>query len=668
MCGICGVWGEIDREPVEAMVTAIRHRGPDDRGIYFAPGVALGSARLKVLDLTPTAHQPMSNSDGTMWIAYNGETFNFEEERTHLESMGHAFSSTSDTEVVLRLYEHYGDDFLLRLRGMFALAIYDRRRGPGRERLLLARDPLGIKPLLYAHVGAGLVFASEMKALLASGLVEKEIDPVSLRQLLTLGSVYQPRTMLRDVQMLLPAHRMIAEQGRIRIERYWSLAVDRRPELRTCPYEELVDEVATTLTESVRLHLVSDVPVGAFLSGGVDSSVLVALMARELGQRVKTFSVGFEAEGAHIDESHEAKRTACFLGTDHTHVIVTGKQVRDHIDHIAWSLDQPSVDGANSYFISLAARQAVTVAISGTGGDELFAGYPWFASMVLFDHRDRQEPGRALARRLFSAIARQRLLDPLLETPGNAWLKRIRDGSDFLTKYAAEYRIFDPETAGRLLSSQLRPLGRVGQSPYWDLAPIDELRGSSPIERVTGLCLRGYTGNQLLRDIDAVSMAHSLEVRVPYLDRVLVDTTLSLPGSAKLGDPERLTSPLGKTYRELGAKRILIDVGRPLLPADFDLQTKRGFSMPFDAWLAGPLKEVLLDALADNQTRKRGWLDVPEVGQIRDRFLGGQLSWAQPWLLMMSELWAQEVLDGACAPVVSGSEELARTEVICDER
>src|SRR5947209_1495008 len=383
MCGICGVWGEVDLESVEAMVSAMHHRGPDDRGVYQSSNITLGMTRLSIIDLSPSGHQPMSNDGGMIWVVYNGEVYNFQSERAQLEAKGYQFRSTSDTEVVLRLYEYYGDDFLLRLRGMFALAIYDARRGPGHERLLLARDQLGIKPLLFARAKGRLIFASELKAILASGLIEAEIDPDALRLLLTYGSIYQPRTIVRGVEMLLPAHRLIIENGQERIERYWSLATDRRADLRTKTYEELVEEVAATLAEAVRLQMVSDVPLGAFLSGGVDSSLLVAMMTRLAGNRIKTFSVGFEAEGAEIDESTDAERMALYLGTEHSTVLVRGAEVRDRIEHIAYGLDQPSVDGVNSYFVSLAARRAVTVAVSGTGGDELFAGYPWFINMVL---------------------------------------------------------------------------------------------------------------------------------------------------------------------------------------------------------------------------------------------------------------------------------------------
>ena len=296
MCGICGIWGGgDDRAAVGAMVAAMQHRGPDDRGVAADGPVTLGMTRLAIIDTSVGGHQPMHTPDGLISVVYNGELYNFREERRLLEQKGCRFRSTSDTEVLLRMYEHYGDDFLLRMRGIFALAVYDRRRGPGRERLLVARDQMGVKPLLYARAGDRLVFASELKALLASGLVRAEVDPVALRLLLTYGSVYQPRTILRGVRMLLPAHRMIVERGRERVERYWSLGVDRHEGLRGRPYEEIVEELAGVLEESVRLQMVSDVPLGAFLSGGIDSSLLVALMARQAsGHRVKTFSVGFE--------------------------------------------------------------------------------------------------------------------------------------------------------------------------------------------------------------------------------------------------------------------------------------------------------------------------------------------------------------------------------------
>ena len=612
MCGIAGIWQGADNVPaVSSMIAAMDHRGPDDRGLFHDAQIVLGMTRLAIIDLSPEAHQPMANPDGTVWIVYNGEVYNFESERRLLETHGYTFASSSDTEVVLRMYEHYGDDFLLRLRGMFALAIYDRRRGPGRERLLLARDYFGIKPLLYARNGNRLIFASEIKALLASGLVPPEIDPDGLRLLLTYGHVLQPHTILRGVKMLPPSHYLVIEAEREELRRYWSLHLNEYPELRNRPYEELVIEMSAVLKESLRVHLVSDVPVGAFLSGGVDSSLLTALMTQWAGKHVKTFSVGFGPEGAEFDEGDQARKVAEFLGTQHTSVIVRGEEVRDRIQHIALSLDQPSMDGVNTYFVARVASEAVKVVISGVGSDELFAGYSWFINMLL---------------------------------------RRGHENSGFLKNYnAVQNPNFTPDETARILHPEIRQQAQTGRSYECDQKHFDQLSAGSTIERVSGLTLNGYMSNQLLRDIDSVSMAHSLEVRVPYVDRVVTDIALSLPDYAKLNDSSQLDVSGSHSYRTNGVKRIILDVARPLLPRDFDLQPKRGFLLPFDAWMRGPLSDVVHETLSEDRVRARQLLDPKEVGAVKQRFFATpsrhSMAWVKPWLLMMFELWCTEVLD-----------------------
>lgn len=648
MCGICGIWGKPDPHALGRMVEAMRHRGPDDEGIFQGDMMSLGMTRLSVIDLSPLAHQPMSNPEKTIWIVYNGEMYNFKSERQDLEKKGHTFSSQSDTEVALHLYEEYGDDFLLRMRGMFALAIYDRRRGPGRERLLLARDHVGIKPLLFARAGGRLLFASELKALLASRLVQSAIDPEALRQVLAYGSIQQPRTMLRGVNMLLPAHRLVVEKGRERNERYWSLGVDRRRGLRSLPYEVLVDEVASAVQESVRLHLVSDVPVGAFLSSGVDSSLLVGIMARIAGNRVKTFSVGFDGEEAVLNETEDAERTARFCGAEHTHVIVRGEEVRDRITDIAKSLDQPSVNGVNIYLVSAAARQAVTVAISGTGGDELFAGYPWFTVMQRYQKEALERPLKARIQAEAGRIAAHPLLDPLLTGIWGSYLDRARSSWGFTARYAGIYKVFGPMGAAKLLSPEIKAAVRAGWAPLHDYYIQDELPEGEAVERVTALCLRGYTSNQLLRDIDVMSMAHSLEVRVPLLDVPLIELSLSLPPSVKLEKGGGVGDPFQATYRSTGSKRVLIDSGlkKGFLRDGIDLQPKKGFTMPFYGWLRGPLREVMEDTLSDQAVRQRGLFSTTQVGKVRKDFLAGKTEWYFSWLLMITELWCREVLDG----------------------
>lgn len=645
MCGICGVWGKASPESANAMVSALHHRGPDDDGLYQDQTVALGMARLAIIDLSSAGHQPMSNPEKTIWIVYNGELYNFQSERNLLETQGYAFTSQSDTEVVMRLYERYGDDFLKRLRGMFALAIYDKRQGPGRERLLLARDQVGIKPLLYARVGDRFVFASELKALLASGMVQPQIDPVALRYLLTYGSIYQPRTMLKDVKMLLPAHRLIIEGGRQRIERYWSFGLDRYPDLRHQPYDELVMQVGNALEESVRLHMVSDVPVGAFLSGGVDSSFIVGLMTRIAGSRVKTFSVGFEAEGHNLDETDEAGQAARFFGADHTRVVVRGTDLRERLSHVICGLDQPSVDGVNSYFVSMVARQAVTVAMSGTGGDELFAGYPWFIQMALYEEQ-MQKNAQTLRTGRRDRPSKQSVFHRLLS---GVWRDQTgkAHNNGFLAHYANTFSIFGPLGTVQLTSPELHMAMGVNQLSEYDLELNDELPAGMAVERVSALCLRGYTQNQLLRDIDAMSMAHSLEVRVPFLDVPMIDLSLSIPASAKLGNVSTITNSYAVTYRDSGSKKILVDAGRRMgiLPENIDLQPKRGFTFPMDFWLRDSLREVMDDTLSEQATRARGLLQPQEVERVKQDFLEEKLHWTQPWLLMVLELWCREFLD-----------------------
>ncbi|WP_224983683.1 asparagine synthase (glutamine-hydrolyzing) [Geomonas agri] len=606
MCGICGIIGESRHGAVVSMVKALRHRGPDDFGIHVETGAAFGMTRLAILDLSPGGHQPMLSHDGNVLIIYNGELYNFKEERTILEGRGHSFRSQSDTEVVLAMYLEYGDAFLSRMRGMFALGIYDKRPGTGRERLLLARDQFGIKPLLYHLANSRLVFASEMKAILASGLVPKNFNPDALPFLLVKGSIPQPLSAITGVTMLPPAHYLVMQNGCCNTKRYWSFGIDRVPGLRGASFQEQVAAVRQRLEESVRLQMVSDVPVGAFLSGGVDSSLMVAMMARLSDHRVKTFSVGFGPEGSAMDETDDARRTAQFVGSDHTRVEIGGSDVRDRISHIAASLDQPTVDGVNSYLVSLAVSRHVKVAISGTGGDELFAGYPWFLNV----------------------------------------LRAARAGDrDLALRYASEYLIFDLQPALSLLSDETQRNFDADRFMHDTVRLPDELPEADPIERVSVLCLRGYTQNQLLRDIDAASMAHSLEVRVPFLDIPLLDTALSLPLAAKLNPDTDQLDPYAATYRQTGVKRALIEIGRSILPPDMDVQPKRGFGMPFATWLKGPLREVMEDTLSPTAVAGRGLFSVQGVSRVRDEFLAGRGGWPQLWIPMMTELWCRELLD-----------------------
>jgi asparagine synthase (glutamine-hydrolysing) len=606
------------------MIAAMAHRGPDDRGRFDDHAVALGHGRLAIIDLSPAGHQPMTDPSGNIWITFNGEIYNWREKRAELERQGIEFRTRSDTEVLLALYVRYGDDFMRHLRGIFAFAIYDRRQGPGRERLLLARDQFGIKPLVYAETPGSFIFASEMKGILASGRIPGRIDPQALRTLLTFGSVCQPRTLVAGVRMLPSAHRIVVDQSGARIERYWSLATGRNSVVRL-PYSEAVRHTRKVLADSVKAQLVADVPVGAFLSGGIDSSLIVALMAQTQTHRIKTFSVGFEREGADIDETADAEEVAAWLRTDHNRVVVTAADVRNQFERFVLGLDQPSVDGLNSFFVSEAAGRSVKVALSGTGSDELFAGYPWFAGMVGAD-KPVYESWRA------------RFLGKLCRSEQRA---RVRS---FLDRYGQHYFCCGSNGPPTLLSGDYRSQAGTFVPMSDDLAMSDELAGADVLDRVTALCLNGYTRNQLLRDLDACSMIHSLEVRVPFLDVEVVDLALSLPRAAKL-KPEARPLDLSATYDDSGIKRIVVDVARELLLPSFTRRRKRGFGMPFATWMKGPLRPIFDDALSSKAVRKRGLFDPPSVRRLYDEFREGHIAWNQAWLLGIIEIWSRLVLD-----------------------
>ncbi|MBF0531320.1 MAG: asparagine synthase (glutamine-hydrolyzing) [Deltaproteobacteria bacterium] len=639
MCGIAGLFGNPDLKAIQAMVTAMKHRGPDDHGIFTDETVALGQARLSIIDLSPAGHQPMSNADQSIWIVFNGEIYNFRSERAGLEAKGRTFRSTSDTEVILALYEEYGEDFLKRLRGLFALAIYDKRRGPKKEKLILARDHLGIKPLLYRRQGGVIVFASELKALLASGVSSRQVDHEALRTLLTFGSVYQPRTLLADVSALPSAHYLVADDHGIRIQRYWSFGANRISELGRASYPEQVAFLKRTFVDTVKMQLVADVPVGAFLSGGVDSSLIAAIMAKEIGEQVKTFSVGFESAGPTIDESKDAEEIARYIGSDHHLVYIGPQDIEDHLEHFVSGLDQPSVDGLNSYFVSHWTSRFVKVALSGTGGDELFAGYPWFAQMWVWNQKQVEGEQRG---KLHKALARAPWLAPLL----NGFLPRNkRPASAFREAYAKLYHCFGPVEGGRLLSNEMREKAMVRASMAEDLILLDEIPNEDVLDRTSVLCLNGYTRNQLLRDIDACSMAHSLEVRVPYLDPFVTDVALSLPPASKLQFSSK-TLNLAACYSESGCKKVLVDVARDYLPAIFfEQRCKRGFGLPYDAWLRGPLAELLADVLSPPAVKAGGLLDPEVTASVYEGYMKGLRPWNHPWLLMVIELWRRLVLE-----------------------
>jgi asparagine synthase (glutamine-hydrolysing) len=607
MCGICGFLGTPEGVDTEAMLGSLAHRGPDGRGEFrqATPDgqVYLGHTRLAIIDLSPTGAQPMSTPDGAHTVCYNGEIYNFKSLRRDLEARGYRFRGTSDTEVVLYLLREEGAAGLDRLRGMFAISFWDAER----QELLLARDPFGIKPLYYAETAERLAFASEVRALLAGGAAATQLDPVGLESYLAFGCVMQPHTLVRDIRGMEPGGLLRRRVGQsvCTLDRHYSFPPPTAEPPRS--YEDAVDHISHTLRRAVTGHMVADVPVGTLLSGGIDSSGLVSVLAGA-GREVDTFSVVFDGEDAAMSEQPFSAAVAQRYGTNHheVHVGMAADAVLEALDH----QDQPSVDGVNTYIVTKAVRRAgISVVLSGLGADEVFLGYGnqrGFRALDLVSAVARTLPAPALGA-LSSAIASRGgypamkaaafLLSPLSQRHA----------------YAALRGLFPQQQVAALHPG-------CGEDPAFfvrDLVPPGLEVGS----RLSVLDISNYLCSMLLRDSDAMSMAHALELRVPYLDRDLAEEALRLPVSVKV----RAGRP----------KPILVDAIRPSLPSSVVNRRKRGFVLPFARWLRAELRECVTDVLSDSASLQRLGLDGRMARRIWEGYLAGTdgASWARPWAL-----------------------------------
>jgi asparagine synthase (glutamine-hydrolysing) len=633
VCGIAGIVVRPERalpdlrERLGAMARAMAHRGPDDEGVFITRDgrIGLASRRLAVRDLSPAGHMPMANDERTVWITYNGEIYNADKLRAELEGRGYRFRSDSDTEVVLRGYEAWGVEVTKRLRGMFAFGILDERQADGVSRdprLFLARDPMGIKPLYYSQCSDALLFASELKALLASGLVSREISPQGFVGYMLMGSVPNPLTIYQGARALPPATRVLVSSARPRQvaeEAYWRLDAD---EGEATAADEAVESVRELLAEAVRIRLVSDVPLGAFLSGGLDSSSVVALMRRATDGPICTCSMTFAESG--YSEAQYAHAVAKAFGTDHYERVVTAADLVREFDTVVGALDQPTVDGVNSYFVSQTAREAgLTVALSGLGGDELFGGYPNTfvqAPQVLRALRMAQAlPGGATAAQVALGLV-----------PGRRRWMRVRDAlgqpATPARAYLTRRGLFSPEEARSLIQPSLWEIGVKAFDPArYVFEQVDALGrqpafDSKSFEWISRAELRTYTHNQLLRDTDVMSMAHSLEVRVPLLDVELVEAVLRLPTTLKTGE---LVGPKPLLQRAVGE----------WLPEQVrQRKHKQGFIFPLDPWLRGPLRDLARTALEGPVGR--GWLQLPAVRQVLADYEARKLHWSRLWALV----------------------------------
>jgi asparagine synthase (glutamine-hydrolysing) len=625
MCGIAGFvesstatfpFGpDAGRALVHRMCDVIRHRGPDDEGVWVDEGVALGMRRLSIIDLS-TGHQPIHNEDRSVWIVFNGEIYNYRELRRELESAGHRFYTATDTEVIVHAYEQWGRDAIARLRGMFGLAIWNTRT----RALLVARDRIGIKPMHYATVNGRLYFGSELKSLLQAPDLPRDLDPDALDHYLSF--LYTPRdgSIFKSVRKLAPGHLLTWQDGRIAIEPFWELPAD---ETFTGSEEDAVSGLRAVLTDAVRSHLISDVPLGAFLSGGIDSSLVVGLMSEVSGGRVKTFSIGFDEP--EFDELEPARRVAEHFGTEHHEFVVKPDGV-GILDRLIAHFDEPFADSSAipTWYVSEMARRHVTVVLSGDGGDELFGGYDRYLPHPRVVAFDRYSP-RALRR--VAEIAAARLPHGVR---GKNFLRHV--GRDEQGRYLDAIRFFGADEKPALLTADLRR-AIAGPDPETRLASHFERFAHLPWpSQMMRFDAGTYLPEDVLTKVDRMSMAHSIESRVPLLDNDVIAFASALPSSLKIKNGRR--------------KHVLKEVAATLLPADILNRRKQGFGVPLGTWFRGNLRELFADTLLSSASLQRGYFQPGFVRQIVGEHLTGKRDHTlRLWQLVVFEKWHELYVD-----------------------
>jgi asparagine synthase (glutamine-hydrolysing) len=625
MCGISGIVYHDQHRPVSvedlrSMCDTLVHRGPDDEGFFVERNVGLGMRRLSIIDLV-SGHQPISNENGRVWIVFNGEIYNYPELRQDLERRGHTFTTNTDTESIVHAYEEYGEECVKKLNGMFAFAIWDGRE----QRLLLARDRLGVKPLYYFFDDRCLVFGSELKAVLAHGAVPREIDPEALDNFLTFEYIPAPLSIFQGVKKLLPGHMLVLQEGKVSIHPYWQLHCTR---LKGCE-AELGQALSDLLKDAVRMRLISDVPLGALLSGGVDSSTIVCLMSEIMDRPVKTFSIGFDDPS--YNELRYARAVAQHLGTDHYELTIQPDAV-NLVERLVRHLDEPLADVSifPTYLVSQLARQHVTVVLSGDGGDELFAGYEWYIA----DKFDR-------AYRKLPAAVRTRWIPPVIDhiPPSSRKkglrnkLKRFVEGT-MLPPALRHFRwnIFLTEERKRLLYSEdlqraVAPLDIYARF----IAYLEAVEEADSLWQQQFADINTYLVDDILVKVDRMSMANSLEARTPYLDYRVVEFAAGLPSELKL--------------RGWQTKYLLKRSMATKLPGEILNRRKEGFSIPMKNWLRKELHPLMQDVLSAERLEREGLFNSPYVEKLKMEHLKGIANHShQLWSLIIFEIWRDTYL------------------------
>jgi asparagine synthase (glutamine-hydrolysing) len=618
MCGITGIFEynrkqEIPPDLVHRMNETIIHRGPDDEGIYTGPGIGLGFRRLSIIDVEG-GHQPIGNEDGSLWVMLNGEIYNYPELRDLLLQKGHRLATRSDTETIVHLYEEFGEACFSKLRGMFAIALWDSRQ----RKLLLARDRIGKKPLFYAVDQNRIVFASELKALLAADNLSREIDPQALSDYFSFGYIAAPKTIYRSVQKVRPGHYVVASEGGFRETSYWDISFSK---IETRSEGEWCEIVRQEVREATRVRLMSDVPLGAFLSGGIDSSSIVAAMTEITQRPVTTCSIGFDV--AEYDESEFARKIAQQFGSEHHESLVRPNAI-DIVDKLAWHFDEPFADSSAvpTYYVSKIARESVTVALGGDGGDENFAGYRRYL-FDYFENRMRKYVPAWMRRAVFGPLGKW--YPPLAAAP-----RVFRAKSTFqslsrtpLEGYFNSISIFRPDDKHRLFTADLhRKLAGYDSlsvfQHHYDRAGTDDL-----LSRIQYVDMKTYLPDDILTKVDRASMAVSLEVRAPLLDHQLMEHVASIPSDLKLH---------GRTGKYIFKKAM-----EPVLPNDILYRKKQGFAIPLDRWFRCELRDLAHAYLFRSD---EGLLEHKFIQKIWDQHQSGHYDRsAHLWSILMFRKW-----------------------------
>jgi asparagine synthase (glutamine-hydrolysing) len=653
MCGICGVVGFDDpdskKSVVRQMMARMRHRGPDGDGIFVNDWVCLGMRRLSIIDLDG-GHQPIFSEDGSVAVVFNGEIYNFRELRHTLESRGHSFRTESDTETIVHAYEEWGQDCVNHLDGMFAFALADTSQsGPSNPRVLLARDRLGIKPLYYALVNGTLLFASEVRSILASARVEPRLSQTALRSYLLFGSVMEPMTLIEGVHSLPPGHRISisarAYHSEVQPESYWNFAASAQSTLNAKIPERsrASGSLRLCLEEAVESHLVADVSLGIFLSSGIDSTVLVALAAQK-GATVNTITVAFPQRD--FSEADQARRTARRFGTRHQELVLSGENMRVQLGDAVDALDQPSMDGINTYFVSWAAKEVgIKVALSGLGSDELFGGYRTFRATPKAHALGALANTMPATFRSGLASAVEALTGDLSRKDAYRKIAAVwRDPTFFPHPYFYTRLVFTPAQVSRLTNSDDIP----SAEPWKDWL-IQTARSAKQLDEFTAVSYlesRSYMVNTLLRDTDAMSMAHSLEVRVPFLDHHLVEFVTSLPGSVKRSNGQ--------------AKSLLVKAMGNLLPREVVFKPKQTFTLPWENWLRSELREEVETELSEVAPSLRQSLNERSFERVWKDFQRGHTTWSRIWSLFVLNRWAKHHLDNNLSAISEAKQDQHR--------